>query len=50
MVISRVLGIALSGFFELNGVWFAIVAAEGTALVVTVSFLAIDRKKYGYEV
>ena len=35
-------------FFELNGVWFAIVAAEGAALLVTVSFLAFYRKKYGY--
>ena len=35
-------------FFELNGVWFAIVAAEGTALIVTIVFLLHYRKKYGY--
>lgn len=35
-------------FFVLNGVWFAIVAAEGTALIVTIVFLLHYRKKYGY--
>ena len=35
-------------FFELNGVWFAIVAAEGVALIVTIAFLLHYRKKYGY--
>lgn len=35
-------------FFELNGVWFAIVAAEGTTLIVTIVFLLHYRKKYGY--
>lgn len=35
-------------FFELNGVWFAIVAAEGVALIVTIAFLVLCRKKYGY--
>lgn len=35
-------------FIELNGVWFAIVAAEGTALIVTIVFLLHYRKKYGY--
>lgn len=35
-------------FFELNGIWFAIVAAEGVALIVTVVFLVVCRKKYGY--
>ena len=35
-------------FFELNGVWFAIVGAEGTALIVTIVFLLHYRKKYGY--
>ena len=35
-------------FFGLNGVWFAIVAAEGVALVVTLIFLGCYRKKYGY--
>lgn len=40
--------LVLPVFFEINGVWFAIVAAEGTALIVTVTFLMIYRKKYGY--
>ena len=40
--------LVLPAFFEINGVWFAIVAAEGTALIVTVTFLMIYRKKYGY--
>lgn len=35
-------------FFDLNGVWFSIVAAEGLALVVTIGFLVRCRKKYGY--
>ncbi len=35
-------------FFELNGIWFSIVAAEGLALVVTIGFLVHCRKKYGY--
>lgn len=35
-------------FFELDGVWFAIVVAEGVALVVTLAFLLGNRKKYGY--
>lgn len=35
-------------FFELDGIWFAIVAAEGVALVVTLAFLLGNRKKYGY--
>lgn len=40
--------LVLPVFFGLNGVWFAIVAAEGFALLVTVSFLVCYRKKYGY--
>ena len=35
-------------YFGLNGVWFAIVAAEGMALIVSVAFLIFYRKKYGY--
>lgn len=32
----------------LNGIWLAIVAAEGLALMVTAGLLAGNRKKYGY--
>lgn len=32
----------------LDGVWFAIVTAELVALIVTVVFLAVNKKKYGY--
>lgn len=35
-------------YFGLNGVWLAIVAAEGVALIVSVAFLLLYRKKYGY--
>lgn len=35
-------------FFELDGIWFSIVAAEVMAVSVTLLFLAAKRKKYGY--
>ena len=35
-------------FFGINGVWFSLVAAEFVAALVTVSFYAAKRKKYGY--
>ena len=35
-------------YFGLNGVWLAIVAAEGVALIVSVAFLLLYQKKYGY--
>lgn len=35
-------------FFGLNGIWFAIVVAESAALIVTVIFLALYKRKYGY--
>lgn len=35
-------------FFKLDGIWFSIVAAEIMAVCVTLLFLAIKRKKYGY--
>lgn len=34
--------------FGLNGIWAAIVAAEGISLIVTLIFLAAYRKKYNY--
>ena len=39
---------ALPAIWGLDGVWFAIVTAELAALVLTVVFLAANRKKYGY--
>ena len=35
-------------FWEVDGIWWAIVAAEVMAVVVTVVLLAVKRKKYGY--
>lgn len=34
--------------FELNGIWMAIIVAEIMALIVTLSLLAANKKKYGY--
>jgi Na+-driven multidrug efflux pump len=34
--------------FELDGIWMAIVVAESVALLVSVLFLRINRKKYHY--
>lgn len=38
----------LPRLFQLNGVWWATVAAEGAALILTVYFLITKRKKYHY--
>ena len=35
-------------FFELDGVWFSMLAAEIMALATTVAFLLTNKKKYGY--
>ncbi len=35
-------------FFELDGIWFSIVAAELAALVLTVFFLVKYRNRYHY--
>lgn len=35
-------------FFELDGIWMAIVVAEAVALVVTIGFFVGNKKKYGY--
>lgn len=35
-------------FFKLDGIWFSIVAAEIMAVCVTLLFLTLKRKKYGY--
>lgn len=48
LLFQVVVVLVLPIFFDLNGVWFSIVAAEGLALVVTIGFLVRCRKKYGY--
>lgn len=35
-------------FFDLNGIWFSIVAAELLAFSLTLAFIIIKRKKYSY--
>ena len=35
-------------FWELDGVWLSIVAAELASIIVTGAFLSAKRKKYGY--
>lgn len=35
-------------FFELDGIWCSIVVAEIMALIITIIFLAANRKRYGY--
>ncbi len=35
-------------FWELDGVWLSIVAAELASIIVTGAFLSVKRKKYGY--
>lgn len=35
-------------FFDLNGIWFSIVAAEIISVVVTLVFILSKKKKYGY--
>ena len=35
-------------FFEINGVWFSIASAELVAAAVTIAFIFIKKKKYGY--
>jgi len=40
--------LVLPVYLGVNGIWLAVVAAEGLALAVTVVFLAVYRKKYQY--
>lgn len=40
--------IILPIFFELDGIWFSMLAAELLALITTLVFLFAKRKKYGY--
>ncbi len=48
LVFQAVMIIILPAVFGLEGVWFALVAAELLALAVTVSLFAAMRKKYHY--
>ncbi len=32
----------------INGIWLAVVVAEGLALLVTIAFFAAQRKRYHY--
>ena len=48
VVFETVSVLVLPLFFGINGVWFSLVAAEFVAALVTVSFYAAKRKKYGY--
>ncbi len=40
--------LVLPMFFELTGIWLSIVAAEGVALVVSITLLVANKKRYGY--
>lgn len=40
--------LVLPAIFGLRGIWMAIVVAETCALVITVSFLIVNRKRYHY--
>ena len=35
-------------FFELDGVWLSIIVSDVLSLIVTITFLAAKKKKYGY--
>ena len=48
VVFETVSVLVLPLFFGISGVWFSLVAAEFVAAIVTVSFYAAKRKKYGY--
>ena len=48
LLFQMVAVLVLPLIFELNGIWMSIIVAEVTALVVTISLLVANRKKYGY--
>lgn len=48
LLFQMVAVLVLPFIFELNGIWMSIIVAEVTALVVTISLLVANRKKYGY--
>lgn len=48
-LVYQLLGvIILPIFFELDGIWFSMIIAEVFALITTLIFLLINRKRYGY--
>ena len=48
MVFQIVAVLILPLIWELNGIWYSIVASEIMAAIATVVFLIIKRKKYMY--
>lgn len=40
--------LVLPMFFELDGIWYAVIVAELLALVVTILFIVTQKKKYKY--
>ncbi len=48
LLFQIVMILALPALFGLNGVWFAVVAAEALALLVTIICFVVKRKKYQY--
>ena len=40
--------IILPAIFGLDGIWFAIIVAEGLAVALTMTLMAKNRKRYGY--
>ena len=49
MVLFQVVAVlVLPVFFELDGIWYAVIVAELLAVVVTVVFLITKRDKYKY--
>ena len=38
----------LPAIFGISGIWFAMIAAEAAAFIVTAAFILAQRKKYGY--
>ncbi|MGN0729311.1 MATE family efflux transporter [Treponema sp.] len=48
LVFQIVTVLVLPAIFGLNGIWFAVVAAEFLSFAVTVIFLLAEKKRYGY--
>lgn len=48
LLFQMVAVLVLPIFFELNGIWMAIVVAESCAIVVSSLFFVTKRKRYGY--
>jgi Na+-driven multidrug efflux pump len=48
MVCETMAVLLLPALFGVNGIWFAIIFAESAALVLTVTMLVRNGKRYGY--